>query len=797
MTTTHPEVQVLSSVLTAIITDNAALKQQLHVAYLFAQKLASLGIPVFPVWSPSFDTEGLVCSCNTRTKDDEKCRSCKHPMHNGGHNQGTTDAGLIERWHNHSVQVNGNQPNWGVPAGKLLDGSDLCVIDLDGAEGVSAWNKLLDDAGLSAINPLGTETLKVYTSKGGVHIYLLGCIKQTTSEIAPKVDTRGNGKGYVVSPGSVHATGTVYTPSCNLDNLVLLPLDPSLKALLESKMGSGKRSVQSRTALAVNPTEMAADEVVTEGSRNTKLTSYAGSLHNLPLKDHQKRLLLLQHNQEACVPPLSDDEVHQIADSIFSYPTTAQRDMSRMVQIQRASGVVEADAAEHVETPATTPAWVNQLRRTTNRDGSPGKILNEVDNLELLLTHSAPWQGNIRYNELLLRTEVRDDSTAPWRCIDDAYRAAYRRDLGIIVQAKVSALDAKDALLLVTKNHRVHPVRSYLNELPAWDGVNRIDTLLCNYLGAADTEVNRAITRRHMVAAIARAMQPGCKVDTMVVLVGAQGIRKSTFIRELHGDAFFTDQVRLAMSSDKDNLTRMACAWGIEVPEMTGMNRTEIEGLKALLSTQVDVIRLPYAQDHIELPRQSVLWGTTNAVDGFLRDETGNRRFNAVLCTSVMNAQAILTLRADRDQIWAEAAAAYRAGERWWFDAAEEEDLTDSLANNAATFAEKDAWIDIVVPWLNERIENAKNCCTYTEAKRRATFIRNVSSFKHPDLLDALMRYLGGTHNTNMRTRLRTILEAAGWEDGTLKINGKAQKCWYVTEVNVAPETPDTDCDAG
>ena len=793
MTTTHPEVQVLSSVLTAIITDNGALEQQLHVAYLFAQKLASLGIPVFPVWGPSFEDSGFVCSC----KAGAGCTSpCKHPLLGGGHNTGGTDAAAIESWHNHAAHITGNPPNWGVPAGATAAG-EICIIDLDGAEGVANWNKLLDDAGLSAINPLGTETLKVHTSKGGVHIYLLGSLAQSAGKIAPKVDTRGNGKGYVVSPGSVHVTGTVYTPSCNLDDLVLLPLDPSLKALLESKMGSSKRSVQSRTALAVNPTEMAADEVVTEGSRNSTLASYAGSLHNLLLKDHLKRLLLLQHNQEACVPPLSDDEVHQIADSIFSYPTNVQRDMGRMVQIQRASGVVEADAAEQVEAPAATPTWFSQLRRTANRDGSPGRIKNDVDNLVLYLTNSTPWQGNIRYNELLLRTEVRDDSTAPWRCIDDAYRAETRMQLGVLIDAKVSPLDAKDALLLITKNNRVHPVRSYLNELPAWDGVNRIDTLLCTYLGAADTEVNRAITRRHMVAAIARAMQPGCKVDTMVVLVGAQGIRKSTFIRELHGDAFFTDQVRLAMSSDKDNLTRMACAWGIEVPEMTGMNRTEIEGLKALLSTQVDVIRLPYAQDHIELPRQSVLWGTTNAVDGFLRDETGNRRFNAVLCTSVMNAQAILTLRADRDQIWAEAVAAYRAGERWWFDAAEEEELTDSLANNAATFAEKDAWIDVVVPWLNERIENAKSCCNYTDWAKRSDFIRNVSCFKTDDLMLAMGRYFGGSYSGNTRDRLKRILKDAGWTYGQIKLNGKKEVRWYVPTETMVPETPDTDCDAG
>jgi predicted P-loop ATPase len=759
MTTTHPEVQVLSSVLTAIIIDNGALEQQLHVAYLFAQKLASLGIPVFPVWAPSFEDAGLVCSCNTRTKDGEPCTSCKHPMHNGGHNQGTTDAGLIERWRDHAIRVNGNQPNWGVPAGKLLDGSDLCVIDLDGAEGVSAWNKLLDDAGLSAINPLGTETLKVYTSKGGVHIYLKGSIKQTTSQIAPKVDTRGDGKGFVVSPGSVHVTGTVYTPSCTLDNLVLLPLDPSLKALLESKIGSGKRSVQSRTALAVSPTEMAADEVVTEGSRNTKLTSIAGRFRSRGDSQADIEVLLLQRNMQLCNPPLDEAEVLNIARSVARYepgPTNLP-------------GAAEAAAAGDT-------SWMTDLIRNQGKNGEPGAPkATSFHNRVLILRNAAPYAGNLRWNLLSRRPQVCVDGA--WRTLDDETIAGCRVWFETEWGMSLSPKDANDALVKAAYSQKVHPVRDYIDAI-TWDGVSRIDNLLSRYLGVEDTLLNRTYIRRHLIGAVARIMEPGCKMDTILVLCGPQGIGKSTFVSTLSA-GWFSSNVLLSHLAEKDTLAILNKSWHVEIEELAGLGKAAVENVKKFLSTREDEYRSPYDIRTAEVPRQNVFWGTTNEQE-LLRDPTGSRRFWSVICSKGMTPAERVALEEEREQIWAEAAAAYRTGERWWIDPTNPDDAT--LVGEKAAADEAHT---VLNPWIDVVAEAMRTLTALGgPLTDQGVFINNELT-KLITLPSMSLRQIQGEVNVAMLAL------------GYLKKRVRIPHTKELAHAWVRNTVPDTDCDAG
>jgi predicted P-loop ATPase len=161
-----------------------------------------------------------------------------------------------------------------------------------------------------------------------------------------------------------------------------------------------------------------------------------------------------------------------------------------------------------------------------------------------------------------------------------------------------------------------------------------------------------------MVAAVARAMQPGCKVDSMLVLEGAQGAGKSTAIRILAGDEWFSDS--LPNVGTKDASDHVRGKWFIEIAELSAMSKADIEASKAFISRREERYRRPYDRSETKYKRRCVFVGTTNQ-DTYLRDETGNRRFWPVRVGKVN----LVALRRDRELLWAEAIYWYRKGKPW------------------------------------------------------------------------------------------------------------------------------------
>jgi hypothetical protein len=219
-----------------------------------------------------------------------------------------------------------------------------------------------------------------------------------------------------------------------------------------------------------------------------------------------------------------------------------------------------------------------------------------------------------------------------------------------------------------------HPVRDYLAGL-AWDGQPRIDRWLTTYGAAEETPYSRAVGRLLLVAAVRRVRQPGCKFDEMVVLEGPQGANKSSALRVLAvNEDWFTDDLPLNVES-KVVIERLAGRWIAEAAELKGMRSGAVEHLKSFLSRSVDRARMSYDRMVSEVPRQCVIVGTTNS-EHYLRDGTGNRRFWPVRIEK-MDLDA---LRRDRDQLWAEAAAAEAEGEsvrlpeNLWAAAAQEQE---------------------------------------------------------------------------------------------------------------------------
>jgi predicted P-loop ATPase len=202
-----------------------------------------------------------------------------------------------------------------------------------------------------------------------------------------------------------------------------------------------------------------------------------------------------------------------------------------------------------------------------------------------------------------------------------------------------------------------NPVVEYLQSLQ-WDGKQRIDTWLATYLGAAETPYSRAVGRLWLIAAVRRAMQPGCKFDEMLVLESEQGKDKSTALKTLAvRDDWFTDDLVLGADTQKQ-VEQTNGKWIVEAGELKGMRGRQVEFLKSYLSRQTDRTRMAYGRLTREYPRRFVIAGTTNN-DSYLQDNTGNRRFWPVKTHKI----DLKALRADRDQLWAEAAQAEAQGE--------------------------------------------------------------------------------------------------------------------------------------
>jgi predicted P-loop ATPase len=204
--------------------------------------------------------------------------------------------------------------------------------------------------------------------------------------------------------------------------------------------------------------------------------------------------------------------------------------------------------------------------------------------------------------------------------------------------------------------HRYDPVLDYLDSL-RWDGKPRLDRWLTTHLGAEDTPLNQAIGRKMLIAAVRRGRHPGCKFDYVVVLEGKQGTGKSSALRTLAGDENFSDQPLLHLDS-RAQQEALEGVWLYEISELVGLRRTEIETVKGFISRTSDNVRPAYGRFRVDQLRRSICVGTTND-NQYLRDATGNRRFWPVKTGKI----DLIELRFDRDQLWAEAAAAEAQGE--------------------------------------------------------------------------------------------------------------------------------------
>lgn len=334
--------------------------------------------------------------------------------------------------------------------------------------------------------------------------------------------------------------------------------------------------------------------------------------------------------------------------------------------------------------PAADEPWREQLLFTAK-----GGMVAHAFNVALILGNDRRWKGVIAYDSFSskirkLKTPPYGGAPGDWSDLDDVRVTLWLADVYGLCVKSATVLEAVNA---VAHDNAFHPVRQFLDGL-AWDGTPRLEQWLQNHLGVTDSEYARRVGKRWMVSAVARVFSPGCKADSVLILEGLQGAGKSTSMAVLGGEWFMDTPFNLG---DKDGYQAIRGKWIVELGELDAFNKAESTRAKQFFSASVDTYRESYGRRVLDVPRQCVFVGTTNQ-DEYLKDDTGNRRYWPVTCTRV----DIEGLRASREQLWAEAVAAYRAGDVWWV----ERDEAELFAAEQDKRYQADMWEEPIIHYL-------------------------------------------------------------------------------------------------
>ena len=310
-------------------------------------------------------------------------------------------------------------------------------------------------------------------------------------------------------------------------------------------------------------------------------------------------------------------------------------------------------------------AWKSQLTFTRR-----GVLENTTPNLLLILRNDPDYKG-FAFNEMAGLVEI--TGPVPWARPEGNRFWLDSDTCGLKAQLDTNYIAFSNrnhevAFTVVSMERKIHPVRDYLNQLPTWDGIERIPTLLIDCMQADDTNYVRAVTRKTLTAAVARIYRPGIKFDSMLVLDGEQGIGKSTLFKELAGEEFFSDSLQLSDMDTKAAAEKILGIWVCEVAELAGMKKADIEKVKSFLSSSSDKYRPAYGHFVETHPRHGILVASVNGDRGYLRDITGNRRFWVVKLRQTEKVKKYGFTPVERDQIWAEAKHYYESGERLYLE---------------------------------------------------------------------------------------------------------------------------------
>ena len=389
--------------------------------------------------------------------------------------------------------------------------------------------------------------------------------------------------------------------------------------------------------------------------------------------------------------------------------------------------------ARPTETFHADDAWKGEL--VMSEEGTPKASVSK--NWALLLENHPAMNRALTYDAfsmqvVLERRPAWEKSDGPWtpRALKESdFQNAVMWLESLHMAPKVTSI--KPVIYSVAEKYSYDRLTEYLEAL-VWDGVPRVNQFFRDYFGVDPDETSRyasIVSRRFLISCAARALRPGCKVDTMPIIEGPQGLLKSSGVKAFAGEQFFSDE--LSEIGSKDAKLEMQGKWIFEIAEMHRMNAAETNAVKKFLSQSTDRFRPPYGTTVIEAARRCVMIGTINP-DGnpYLKDTTGARRFWPVTATKI----DIDAIRRDRDQIWAEAVVLLKAGEPWWMQADELEIVEEQQTERT----DIDVWTDAVLKALDNR-----SSILLSEIIRDIGIPAKDASERHAGRIGRIMRAVG------------------------------------------------------
>lgn len=382
-----------------------------------------------------------------------------------------------------------------------------------------------------------------------------------------------------------------------------------------------------------------------------------------------------------------------------------------------------------------------------NDKGKPRAL---VANVLKVLEHNPSWAQAIRYNSFKDAVEVckplppyAPDELWDVQSLSEELTTELTAWIQETYELYIPSSLLWEGLHAFARTRVYHPVCAYLSDLE-WDGKKRLDTWLTTYCHVEQTDYSRAVGRITLIAAVARAFEPGCKMDTVTILEGLQGWLKSWVWRILASDEWFTDT--LPDLHTKDAAQALRGKWFIEFAELDHFKRAEIETIKRFISATQDHYRPAYGRRAITYPRSTVFVGTTNK-QTYLLDETGNRRYLPVRVTASCDLEA---LRRDRDQLWAEAMHEYRHDAQWYID---DPDLLQQAEVEQADRMEDDPWAEAIHTYLDTRKK--------TQAKYRGDAVEYVTT---GEVLSLALHVEQAQWTTGASRRVAAVLRLARWD---------------------------------
>ena len=374
-----------------------------------------------------------------------------------------------------------------------------------------------------------------------------------------------------------------------------------------------------------------------------------------------------------------------------------------------------------------------------HKDDGTQIIPCRVHNLIQILTHAPEFKGRIQFNEFSgqVALDGKDlDDIGPVKI-----KALLERGW---IKEKVSSGEVVEALSVVAHQSPFHPVRAWLDSL-SWDGEPRIETFCSKYLGVPDDAYHKAVINALFVSAVLRIYKPGCKVDTMTILQGIQGLGKSKFFMALFDPwyAEITDSL-----NSKDFFIGLSGVWCADFGELDQFSKADSTRIKQILSSQADNYRGLWKGYHKKHPRQSIFVGGTN-LDRWNNDATGGRRFLPIRIERTIDVDAVAAIK---DQLFAEAAFTVKADPgRWW-------DIPNAAEHQEEIYV-GDTWDEIIGKWLSEQYAEW-SMDPYLQAKRPEFYYTTAQ------IIDLALKLDHGKHERTYQTRVGQSLTRLGWIKG-------------------------------